>query len=325
MMKKSLAMLLLASLFTLGACSQKVKTVYEPVPPVYVVEEKTTEVYEKIQNSVVYIYCENEETFEAGSGVIFKEDENYVYVMTNKHVVGVMTTFYEETFEDIKVTFFDGTISSAEFVGSLNELDIAVIKVSKEVAGEYTVAETSTNYSIGESVVVYGNPLQIPFVITAGIISNGDSVVDFTSNGLGLYYGIQTDASMNAGNSGGGLFNMDGELLGITQGGISNRNGIGYVIPILYASNVAERIIMYGQFDLQEYTFKYVDLKEADVEISPTIECGVYVTEGDLAGKVITHVNGMLIKDSIRMYMYRYLLNDPMVLTYVNPDGSAVE
>jgi hypothetical protein len=133
--------------------------------------------------------------------------------------------------------------------------------------------------------------------MTSGIVSNKDSAIDFSANGLGLYYGIQTDASINPGSSGGGLFNADGELIGITQGGITNRNGIGYAIPILYANHVANYLISIEYFDLQEYGFDYVDLSEADVEISSSITHGVYVTSGEHQGQIVTHVNGMLIKD----------------------------
>jgi S1-C subfamily serine protease len=324
-MKKGLSLLLLASIFGLNGCTTSEQKT-DPVPPVYVVEEKVSDTFETIQNMVVYIYSSNEdEMFEAGSGVVFKEDENSVYVITNKHVVGVLTSYYEDVYENIEVKFYDGTIVDAEYVGSLNELDVAVIKMNKEDCGNYDVATVSTDYKLGDTVIAYGNPLQIPFVISSGIVSNKDSVVDFTANGLGLYYGIQTDASVNAGNSGGGLFDMDGNLIGIVQGGLSNRNGIGYAIPMLYASNVADSIIETGSFELQEYDFDYVDLSDADVEIAPSVKNGVYVTSGDNAGKVITHVNGMYIKDAIRMYMYRYLLDEPATFTYVNVDGSAVE
>lgn len=317
-------MLMLASMFVMGGCD-KSKTNNDSIPPVYVVEEKISDVYEDIKTSVVYIYSSNEDSYEAGSGVVIKEDDSFIYILTNKHVVGVMTTFYEDYYDSIEVEFFDGKNATAEIVGSLNELDVAVVKVAKEDCGSYEVATQSTNHSVGESVIVYGNPLQIPFVVTSGIVSNKDSVVDFTANGLGLYYGIQTDASMNAGNSGGGLFNMNGELIGITQGGLSNRNGIGYAIPILYASHIANRLIAETSFALYEYDVEYVDLKDADVEISSSIENGVYVTSGEYQGKVITHVNGMLIKDSIRMYMYRFLLTEEPTFTFVNVDGSAVE
>ena len=323
-MKKGLSLLLLASIFSLNGCTTS-ETKVDPVPPVYVVEEPISATFETIQDMVVYIYSYNEdEMFEAGSGVVFKEDENFVYVLTNKHVVGVLTSYYEDVYENIEVKFFDGTIANAEYVGSLNELDVAVIKINKEDCGNYDVVSVSTDYKLGDTVVAYGNPLQIPFVITSGIVSNKDSVVDFTANGLGLYYGIQTDASVNGGNSGGGLFDIDGNLIGIVQGGLTNRNGIGYAIPMLYASNVANSIIENGSFNLQEYDFEYVDLNEADVEIASSITNGVYVTSGEHAGQIITHVNGMYIKDAIRMYMYRFLLNETATFTYVNVDGSAV-
>jgi S1-C subfamily serine protease len=324
-MKKFLSVLALASTVLVGGCTEKTKIIIEPEAPVYVVEEELTETYETIKHSVVYIYSYNDQEFEAGSGVVFKESEDFLYILTNKHVVGVMTSFYEEYYENFEVKFFDGTVASAQIVGSLNELDVAVLKIAKEDCGHYVVATQTTEYSVGETVVAYGNPLQIPFVMTSGIVSNKDSAIDFSANGLGLYYGIQTDASINPGSSGGGLFNADGELIGITQGCITNRNGIGYAIPILYANHVANYLISIEYFDLQEYGFDYVDLSEADVEISSSITHGVYVTSGEHQGQIVTHVNGMLIKDSIRMYMYRFLLDSVAICTFVNPDGSVVE
>ena len=98
-MKKFLSVLALASTLLIGGCTEKTKIVIEPEPPVYVVEEDLTETYETIKNSVVYIYSYNDQAFEAGSGVVFKESEEFVYILTNKHVVGVMTSFYEEYYD----------------------------------------------------------------------------------------------------------------------------------------------------------------------------------------------------------------------------------
>jgi len=324
-MKKGLSGLLMASVLFLGACSSSKLE----LPDTYVVEESATEVYSKIENSVVYIRSSNEESYEVGSGVVVKEDEGFVYILTNKHVVGVMTSFYEDYYETFDVSFKNGVSVGASIVGSYNALDVAVLKVSKEdVEGAYTVAEISVSYAVADDVLVYGNPMEIPFVVTKGIVSATDSVADFASDGLGLYYGIQTDAAINPGNSGGGVFDFEGKLIGIAQGGLSNRNGIGYAIPIKYAMAVANKIIETGEFSVTEYDFEYVDLSTLDygsLGIDASITEGVYVTTGAKQGKIIKAINGVNIKNAKDMYMNRYLISETYTVTYINVDGTVVE
>lgn len=324
-MKKGLSGLLMASVLFLGACTTSAKL---ELPDTYVVEETATEVYKKIENSVVYIRSSNEDSYEVGSGVVVNEDSDFVYILTNKHVVGVMTSFYEEYFNNIEVRFKNGVSSGAAIVGSYNKLDVAVLKVSKEdVANAYTVADISVSYDVADSVLVYGNPMEIPFVVSKGIVSATDSVADFESDGLGLYYGIQTDAAINPGNSGGGVFDMEGKLIGIAQGGLSNRNGIGYAIPIKYAMAVANKLIEAGEYTAIEYDFEYVDLSTLDygsMGIDASIVEGVYVTTGNNQGKIIKAINGVNIRNAKDMYMNRYLIGETYTITYLNLDGTEV-
>ena len=324
-MRKGLSGLLMASVLFLGACST---TTYLELSDTYVVEESATDAYAKIENSVVYIRSSDDTSYEVGSGVVVKEDNEFVYILTNKHVVGVMTSFYEDYFENVEVRFKNGVSAGASIVGSYNKLDVAVLKVSKEeVAGAYTVADISVSYNVSDSVLVYGNPMEIPFVVSKGIVSATDSVADFESDGLGLYYGIQTDAAINPGNSGGGVFDINGNLIGIAQGGLSNRNGIGYAIPIKYAMAVANKLIETGTYTISEYNFEYVDLSTLDygsLGIASTITEGVYVTSGTNQGKIVKSVNGVAIKNSKDMYMNRYLMGDTYTITYINADGTEV-
>ena len=323
-MKKKIKLILLPTLlFSLCACSSEEKVKDKES---YIVKETLTDTYNMIENKVVYIKSYTGEDYEVGSGVAFKEDETYVYFLTNKHVVSTISSLYVDHYENVEVRFKDGTVEAGTIVGSYKEIDVAVVKVEKEkITGSYSLANIDVNSKIGETVVAYGNPMMIPFVMSSGIVSNLYSEVDFTVDGLGKYYGIQIDASINPGNSGGGLFDVDGNLLGIVQGGISDRNGIGYAIPIGYANHVANKLIENGSYTVNDYGFEYKDLSEVNYEmegISTSIKAGIYVTSGDYAGKIIKSINGKEIKSIGEMYMLRFLSEGAYTITYINKDGT---
>ena len=316
-MKKGLSIILLPTLlFSLCACKEESNKKY-------VVKETLTETYEIIKDKVVYIKSSTGDDFEVGSGVAIKEDENYVYFLTNKHVVSTVASSYVDNFENVEVRFKDGKVEEASIVGTFKDIDVAVIKIEKEkVKGSYTIADVDGEYRLGETVVVYGNPMTIPFVMSSGIVSNLFSEVDFTVNGLGKYYGIQTDASINPGNSGGGLFDVDGKLLGIVQGGMEDRNGIGYAVPSECAYNVALNLIETGSYTVNEFDFSYDLLKNVDVETSLT--SGIYVKTGTYAGKVIKSINNRKVETLEEMYMIRYTSDEAFEIEYVNLDGTDV-
>ncbi len=173
----------------------------------------------------------------AGSGVIISSDG---YIVTNNHVV--------EGAENITVTLQDGTTYTAKLIGTDSDTDIAVIKIE---ATDLTVAVWSTaEMKVGEEVLAVGNPLgRYGGTVTNGIISalSRDITIEGTEMTL-----IQTNAAVNPGNSGGGLFNLSGELIGIvnakttTSSSGTSVEGIGFAIPGAQAKKVAEDLIQYG-------------------------------------------------------------------------------
>lgn len=179
-----------------------------------------------------------EETTSCGSGVIISQDENYLYIVTNQHVVADATT--------LSVSFVDNAVYEAQLCGSDEEADLAVIKVALSDLSQDTLSQIkviavgdSDQLEVGEQVVAIGNALGYGQSVTTGIVSALDRSMTNESGATATY--IQTDAAINPGNSGGALLNLDGELIGINSAKLSDTDveGMGYAIPI---SDVAQFI-----------------------------------------------------------------------------------
>ena len=179
-----------------------------------------------------------EETTSCGSGVIIADDGEYLYIVTNAHVVSGATT--------ISVSFVDNSVCEAQLCGADSDVDIAVVKVPVSDLSDDTLSKISViaigdsdELEVGEQVVAIGNALGYGQSVTTGIVSAlGRSITN--ENGYTSTY-IQTDAAINPGNSGGALLNLDGELIGINSAKMSDTDveGMGYAIPI---SDVGELI-----------------------------------------------------------------------------------
>ena len=197
-----------------------------------------SEVVTKVGASVVEIAITD--TGSAGSGVIFSQTDNYGYVVTNYHVV--------EDGENIGIRLTDGSEYSAEYIDGDEFSDIAVLKMKKNGNEEFTVATlgSSDTLQVGEEIVAIGNPLgTLGGTVTNGIISALDRQIVVEDIPMTL---LQHNAAINSGNSGGGLFNLSGELVGIVNakkaaGGIE---GLGFAIPIDLVSDIITEILEKG-------------------------------------------------------------------------------
>ncbi len=177
----------------------------------------------------------------AGSGVIITEDG---YIVTNNHVVS--DTDNGNTLADkIVVRLRNGEEYAARLIGRDADADIAVIKI--EATGlSASVWGDSDALDVGERIVVVGNPLgKLGGTVTTGIISASDREITVDNTKMNL---IQTDAAVNPGNSGGGMFNMSGELVGIVNAKSSGTGieGLGFAIPGNDAKSVVEQLLQYG-------------------------------------------------------------------------------
>ena len=155
-----------------------------------------------------------------GSGIIIGEDG---LIITNNHVIDGKST--------IKIILYDGRVFKANILIQDKELDLAILEIqSKNLKFKpIKISNNSSNLELGDTVYAVGNPFGIGLSVTSGIISALPSKNN-TFSGLGKL--IQTDASMNPGNSGGALLNTKGELIGVNTGIFGDVFiGIGFAIP----------------------------------------------------------------------------------------------
>lgn len=204
----------------------------------------------------------------AGSGVIISQDG---YILTCAHVVSGATS--------IKVQLDSGDTYDATIVGSDSTSDIAVIKIEATGLTPAIIGDSDA-LAVGETVVAVGNPLgTLSNSVTDGIISALNREVTVEDNDMTL---MQTSASISPGNSGGGLFNANGELIGIVnaKSSYSEAEGIGFAIPINSAMSIAQELIQNGSVARPALGVKIYDVKDAataqQLGVSNT---GVYVVE----------------------------------------------
>jgi putative serine protease PepD len=178
-----------------------------------------------------------------GTGFVVSEDG---YILTNAHVVSESGATASEVTVVFKGEGEDGAQVPATIVGSDESTDVALLKIDPSQAPELTVVKLgdSSAVAVGEQVVAIGNPLGLDFSLSSGVVSATDRELE-SPNGATITGGIQTDAAINSGNSGGPLFNASGEVIGIneqiaSQGG--GNEGIGFAVPINTAVQVMEQM-----------------------------------------------------------------------------------
>lgn len=235
----------------------------------------------------------------SGSGFVFSDDG---YILTNYHVI--------ENSTSIKVTMYDGSSYEAELIGYDESNDIAVLKIG---AGSLqpVVLGDSDNLNVGDSVLAIGNPLgELTFSLTAGVVSALDREVTLSGNVTMEL--IQTDCAINSGNSGGALFNLYGEVIGITNAKYSSSgsgasiDNIGFAIPINSVLNIVESIIEKGYIakpyigvsvtsvssETQSYGLPKGAAVKAIGEGSPAEAAGLQIND------IVTEANGTSIESS---------------------------
>ncbi len=213
----------------------------------------TMEIASLAQPAVVAIYAKGTQdtvfgtvpSESAGSGVIISEDG---YIVTNNHVI--------DGAKDIEVVLATGQTYEGKLIGASKINDLAVVKIEAESALPFSKIGNSDDLLVGELVVAVGNPLgDFQGTVTAGIVSSlGRTLVLESGNGelIELSNLIQTDAAINGGNSGGGLFNSFGELIGINvakasgSGSGPSVEGLGFAIPINTAKPIVTALINDG-------------------------------------------------------------------------------
>lgn len=235
------------------------------------------EIVEKNEDAVVEIlvsgttqdfFGQMQVTEGAGSGVIVNTDG---YIVTNYHVI--------EGANSVEVTLHNGETYSATIVGGVNENDIAVIKINATDLTAAVIGDSDT-INVGDTAVAIGNPLgQLGGTATTGIISALDRRLTIDNRTLDL---IQTDAAINGGNSGGGLFNSKGELIGIVDAKSSGVGieGLAFAIPINSVADIINDLIDNGKVSAKPAIGIMIqDVSEENAEYYNLEAAGVYVAQ----------------------------------------------
>lgn len=225
----------------------------------------------------------------SGSGFIYSADG---YIITNYHVI--------ESASSIKVTLYDGKSYDAQLVGYDESNDVAVLKIDAKDLTPVTIGN-SDNLNVGDSVIAIGNPLgELTFSLTSGAVSALDREVTM-SNNVTMEL-IQTDCAINSGNSGGALFNLYGEVIGITNAKYSGSSGsgasidnIGFAIPINSVRSIVDSIIEKGYVAKPYIGVMVSDVSDEAISYgTPAGAAVVSVTEGGPAEKAGLQANDII-------------------------------
>lgn len=279
-------------------------------------------------NNIFFIPTESEGV---GTGIVV--DSNG-YILTNSHVIS------DGEAKKVNVLFNDGSSIDGNVVWYDSQLDLAVVKVNKTGLTPAELGD-SDKVSIGDISIAIGNPLglELQRTVTQGIISGLDRTIKTESATMtGL---IQTDASINSGNSGGPLLNEKGQVIGINTAKTSEGESLGFAIPINQAKEIIESVIKDGSYEKVTLGIKgydastYAAYAQSQGQKATTDE-GIFVGEvvedspakkaGVKAGDIIVKLGDTKLTSmsDLTKRLYKYKSGDKTTLV-VNRDGKEVK
>ena len=266
-----------------------------------------------------------------GSGVIISADG---YIVTNNHVV--------DGADELTVTLNDNQEHSARIIGTDKTTDLALIKIDGKNLPAITIAN-SNDIKVGEWVLAVGNPLGLNNTVTAGIVSA--KARSLGANGVESF--IQTDAAINAGNSGGALVNTRGELVGINAmlySQTGSYSGYGFAIPTTIMNKVVDDLKKYGTVqramigiqgsdvknyvDMQKEQGKEIDLGTMEgIYVAKVVEDGAAADAGIKEGDVITAIDGEKVTRmaELQEVIAKKRPGDKVTLTYLRDKKKKTE
>ena len=222
-------------------------------------KKEVSDTVEEIYGSVVSIVASNTSSAAAGSGVLFaySNDYNMSFIVTCFHVIEDYTNF-SITYNNNTMDESDDVTYQAKLVGGYEDSDLAILSIDATNLVYADIFENSDDLKLGSSVICIGNPLgTLPGSVSSGIVSyvNRSVLVDDYSY-MTL---IQTDVAINSGNSGGGLFNTSGALIGIVNAKYSSSGieGLGFAIPSKEVIRVITELLNNSKYDVANNVWSY--------------------------------------------------------------------
>ncbi|MDU5320910.1 MAG: trypsin-like peptidase domain-containing protein [Bifidobacterium sp.] len=292
-----------------------------------------TAVAKEVSNSVVSIQTVTSEGTAKGSGAIVSDKG---YIVTNNHVIAGA--------QQIQVTLANGTIYSAQVVGTDTTTDLAVIKLDNPPSDLKAVEfADSDDLAVGEAVMAIGNPLGYDDTATTGIVSalNRPVTVTDDNNNAIVTNAVQIDAAINPGNSGGPTFNAAGQVIGINSSIASTASssssagsiGIGFAIPSNLVKRVANEIIENGSVQhvalgitIKSSTVEADGVTRGCAQVQSVVDGGPASKAGVKAGDSIVAFNGKAVNNNYSLlgYVRASAMNDKVTLTIVR-DGHTMD
>ena len=284
------------------------------------------EVAEKCINSVVQIeatetvqsyYYGPQTSVGRGSGVIYTTNG---YIITNYHVVGKNT-------EKITVTLYDGTKYEGAYICGDESADVSVIKINKNDCTAAKIGDSDA-LKLGEQVLAIGNPLGYGITLSDGIISALSRTVTVENTTMTL---MQTTAAINSGNSGGGLFNMKGELIGITNAKVGGTSveAMGYAIPSEKVIKCVNDFSQYGyltgvaRLGVSIYNYIEIGMRKITgyIRVDTVKEGGTAALAGIKPGDIITAIDDVDCGDFsiLTELLTKYKVGDTVTLKILRP------
>ena len=319
------------------------KKIKETVVSTKTVEEQSDlkTAISKVYNAVVYIEVKSNSRMgtqvSSGSGFVYKKDSKNAYIMTNNHVV--------EGANNVTITYSDGKETEASLVGADEFTDVAILKVDVKTIKDVVTLGNSDNAELGDTVFTVGAPLGKEYMgtITKGIVSGTSRMVSIKLNsGNYLMEAIQTDATINSGNSGGPLCNIKGEVIGITSSKLvgDGIEGMGFSIPISTVNSIIEKLEKGETIERPYVGVQLSDVANADalryyynINISKNVTYGALLTyiepnkpadkSGLSVGDVVIDIDGEKITDSakFRYVLYKHNVGDTVKVKYYHGDN----
>ena len=286
----------------------------------------------KVYDSAVYIEVTGNRTSASGSGFIYKIHENKAYILTNYHVI--------ENGSMYKVTLNNGDEVDATLLNGDEYYDIAVLTIPSNNVKQVAVLGNSDNLELGDTVFTVGAPLGKDYMgtITKGIISSKDRMVAVKlSKGNYIMEVIQTDASINEGNSGGPICNIEGEVVGITSSKLigSGVEGMGFAIPINKVKELINDFESGVKLERPYFGVQLLDLTNTfvlqyyyNIRISSDVEFGAVISiveegmpaslAGLKVGDVIIEMDGERVSDTshFKYILYKHKIGDKILVKY---------
>ena len=298
--------------------------------------EESSDLKEAIKNvydSTIYIEVSNDRgSVASGSGFVYKKDDNFGYILTNYHVI--------EGGNKYVITFTDGKEAEAQYVNSDSYYDIAILKVNASDVNSVAEIGDSSALELGDTLFTVGAPLGKDYMgtITKGIVSGTNRMVTVSIEQQSYMMDvIQTDASINSGNSGGPICNIKGQVVGITSSKLvgTGVEGMGFAIPINSVMAIIDSLETLKTIERPYLGVQLSDLNNTfylqyyyDIKISNDVTFGAvlsFIEEGKPAqkaglkvGDVIVEMDGKKIENAsyFKYLLYKHSVGDKVKIKY---------